>query len=106
MTLANNHFYDYVMEGMQVSLRLFEKEGIKYVGAGENLAEAQKTLFLERDKERVAIINCCEHEFSIATTNEGGCNPLNPIQQYYAIRDAREKADYVVVIVHGGHEHY
>lgn len=106
VTLANNHFYDYGMEGMQVSLRLFEKEGIEYVGAGKNLAEAQKTLFLERAKERVAIINCCEHEFSIATTNEGGCNPLNPIQQYYAIRDAREKADYVVVIVHGGHELY
>ena len=31
---------------------------------------------------------------------------LNPISQYYAIKQAREKADYVIVIVHGGHEHY
>ena len=54
----------------------------------------------------MAIINCCEHEFSIATETSGGSNPLNPIQQYYAIQEARAKADYVLVIVHGGHEHW
>ncbi len=31
-------------------------------------------------------------------------NPLKPILQYYAIKEAKEKADYVLVIVHGGHE--
>ena len=56
--------------------------------------------------ESIAIINCCEHEFSIATDSTAGANPLNPIQQYYTIREAHEKADYVLVIVHGGHEHY
>lgn len=54
----------------------------------------------------LAIINCCEHEFSIATDTSGGSNPLNPIQQYYAIKEASKKADYVLVIVHGGHEHW
>lgn len=51
-------------------------------------------------------MNCCEHEFSIATDTTAGANPLNPIQQYYNIQEARTKADYVLVIVHGGHEHY
>lgn len=51
-------------------------------------------------------MNCCEHEFSIATATTAGANPLNPIQQYYNIQEARTKADYVLVIVHGGHEHY
>ena len=31
---------------------------------------------------------------------------MNPVQQYYAIKEAKEKADYVLVIVHGGHEHW
>ena len=52
------------------------------------------------------MINCCEHEFSIATETSSGANPLNPIQQYYKIQEARKNADYVLVIVHGGHEHY
>ena len=54
----------------------------------------------------MAIINCCEHEFSIATAEHCGSNPLNPIQQYYAIHEAKKKGDYVLVIVHGGVEHY
>ena len=31
---------------------------------------------------------------------------MNPIQQYYAIKEARTKADYVLAIVYGGHEYY
>ena len=54
----------------------------------------------------MAIVNCAEHEFSIATPSSGGSNPLDPIEQYYAIQEARRRADYVVVIVHGGVEKY
>ena len=60
---------------------------------------------MEIDGKTLAIINRCEHEFSIATDETAGSNPLNPIQQYYAIKEAKTKADYVLVIVHGGHEH-
>ena len=37
---------------------------------------------------------------------QAGAYPLNPIQQYYQIIEASEKADYVIVIVHGGTELY
>ena len=63
-------------------------------------------LYKEIGDKKLAVINCCEHEFSIATETTAGSNPLNPISQYYAIKEAKEKADYVLVIVHGGHEHY
>lgn len=52
----------------------------------------------------MAVINCCEHEFSIANENSPGANPLNPIRQFYSITTARKKADFVLVVVHGGHE--
>ena len=52
----------------------------------------------------MAVINCCEHEFSVTTGDFPGANPLNPIRQFYKISEARKDADYVVVIVHGGHE--
>lgn len=106
VTLANNHFYDYGDDGVRQTLDACKKEGIDVVGGGMNMADASQTFYKEIKGIRVAIINCCEHEFSIATETSGGSNPLNPIQQYYAIQDAKMKADKVVVIVHGGYEGY
>lgn len=105
-TLANNHILD---QGEQCCLDTkneLEKAGVDTVGVGSNLSEAGNILYKEIDGETLAIINCCEHEFSIATETSAGANPLNPVRQYYAIQEAKKKADYVLVIVHGGHEHF
>ena len=104
VTLANNHFLDYGKEGIKNTLEACQKYVVDTVGGGMNLQEASKILYKEIDGKTLAIINCCEHEFSIATKDTAGSNPLNPILQYYAIQEAKEKADYVLVIVHGGHE--
>lgn len=106
VTLANNHFLDYGNEGVYNTLKACEKYGIGTVGGGMNLHEASKILYKKIEGYTLAIINCCEHEFSIATEEAAGSNPLNPIQQYYAIKEARTKADFVLVVVHGGHEQY
>ena len=84
VTLANNHFLDYGKEGVENTLKACEKYGIDTVGGGMNLLDASKILYKEIEGKTLAIINCCEHEFSIATENTAGSNPLNPIQQYYA----------------------
>lgn len=105
-TLANNHILDQGEECLLDTKNRIEAAGIKTVGAGANLSEASEILYIENVEQRVAVINCCENEFSIATNNSSGANPLNPIQQYYKIQEARQKADYVLVIVHGGHELY
>lgn len=106
VTLANNHFYDFGDEGVVNTIEVCKKYGIDTVGGGINIAEASKTFYKKIGNETLAVINCCEHEFSIATDKTGGSNPLNPIQQYYAIKEAKTKAKYVLVIVHGGHEHW
>lgn len=106
VTLANNHFYDFGEDGVANTLNACQEYGIDTVGGGLDLHEASKILYKEINEQTLAIINCCEHEFSIATDKTGGSNPLNPIHQYYAIKEAREKADFVLVIVHGGHEMY
>ena len=105
-TLANNHFYDYGEVGVADTLQACRDKDIKIIGGGRNLQEASLTAYFDICSKKLAIINCCEHEFSIATESTGGANPLNPILQYYAIKEARQQADYVFVIVHGGHEHY
>lgn len=104
-TLANNHILDQGCECCLSTRNLLERNGLRCVGVGENLSKASEILHLEKDGERLAVINCCEHEFSIATANTPGANPLNPIRQFYEIKKAKESADHVMVIVHGGHEH-
>lgn len=106
VTLANNHILDFGDGGISNTLELCKSVNISTVGAGNNLAEASNILYENVKGEVLAIINCCEHEFSVATESESGSNPLNPIQQYNAIQDARKTADVVIVIVHGGHEHF
>lgn len=106
VTLANNHFYDYGENGVIATINSVESFGISHCGGGKNIKEASRTLFVKIKDQWLAIINCCEHEFSIASEDRGGANPLNPISQYYAIQKAKERADYVIVIVHGGNEYY
>lgn len=104
VTMANNHILDYGTEGLNRSVECCKSQGLDIVGVGENLHDAEKILYLEKEGKRLAVINCCEHEFSIATETEAGANPLNPVRQFYAIQKANKNADYVLVIVHGGHE--
>ena len=106
VTLANNHFYDYGEKGVKDTLIACRERCIDYVGAGLNLTEASQTLYKEIHGKTFAIINCCEHEYSIAAENSGGSNPINPIQQYYAINEAKKQADHVIVICHGGIEFF
>lgn len=106
VTLANNHFFDFGVEGVKNTLEACKRNNLDTVGGGDNLQAASLILYKEIDGKTLAIINCCEHEFSIATENTAGSNPLNPIKQYYAIKEAHENADFVLVVVHGGHEHY
>lgn len=106
VTLANNHFRDFGDEGVLNTISELSAYGIDYVGGGANLKDAAAVLYKQIGKETLAIVNCCEHESSIATDGHCGSNPLNPIQQYYVIQEAKTKADYVIVIVHGGVEHY
>lgn len=103
-TLANNHISDYGEDAVNRTIKIFQDNGFDSVGAGKNLQEASKTLYKDIKGQKLAIINCCEHEFSIATKDKAGSNPLNPVQQYYDIKEAMGKSDYVLVIVHGGHE--
>lgn len=106
VTLANNHFRDFGDDGCISTIDELDHAGIDHVGGGKNLEEAQQTLYKIIGGVKVAIINICEHEFSIATNTTAGSSPLDPIDNYYQIRVARTHADYVIVIVHGGHEHY
>ena len=106
VTLANNHILDYGAEGIQDTLNMCEKNGIKTVGAGSSLTEARKPYNIKLNNKTIAIINIAENEFCTTSGNYYGANPLNVITNHYDIKEAKKSADYVIVISHGGREHY
>lgn len=106
VTLANNHFYDFGEQGVYRTIEACHDNGIDYVGGGKNIEEAEKVLYKRIGNETLAIINFCENEWSIASENSGGSAPLNLIRNVHKIQEAKNNADYVLVIVHGGTEQY
>jgi poly-gamma-glutamate synthesis protein (capsule biosynthesis protein) len=105
LTLANNHILDYGNRGLAETLATCRQNDIDATGAGLNLHEASRTYHKQVGKQRIAVINVCESEFSIATDGKGGANPIDVIDNTYDIKEARENSDIVLVIVHGGNEY-
>lgn len=106
VTLANNHMMDYGAEGLYSTILTCENNGIRCIGAGRNFIEASKICYFERKGKTIAFINCCENEWSTTVDANPGCNPLNEVNIYYQIQEAKANADFVILIIHGGHETY
>jgi|SRR5690554_1876380 len=106
VTLANNHILDYGIESINDTFDVLNNNSISNVGAGKNLTDAANPFVLEKEGVKIALVNFCENEWSIAETDSPGANPMDLIANAQQIKYARELADYVIVIVHGGHEYY
>lgn len=104
--LANNHVMDHGPQGLRTTIQTLEQEGIAHVGAGENLAAARKILVRQIGAVRIGVLAVAEHEFGIAERTEPGVNPLDIIDVVRNIRDHRDTFDFLIVLLHGGNEHY
>lgn len=106
ITLANNHILDYGEEGLISTIDKLTKIKIPYIGAGMNEDEAMKPYILNKNGINVGIYSCAEHEFSIVSNKHGGANPFNALETFDNIYNLKKTCDYVVVLYHGGSEHY
>ena len=106
VTLANNHMMDYGTDGLKSTINICNENNIDYIGAGYNITDAQKIKYFEIKNKKIAFINCCENEWSTTMGDYPGCNPLNEIDIYNQIKEAKIKSDYIILIIHGGHEMY
>ncbi len=106
VTLANNHILDQGEQGVVSTIKALEQAGIAYAGAGKSLLEAKRPHIVNLDGKRVGIYCCAEHEFSIATPYTVGANPFDPLESLDHIAELKQQTDYVIVLYHGGKEHY
>lgn len=105
-TLANNHILDQGQQGLTSTLKVLSSAGIDYAGAGENLKEAKKPYIVTINGIKIGIYCCTEHEFTIATAESAGANPFDPLESFDHVTKLKEVTDYVIVLYHGGKEHY
>lgn len=106
ITLANNHIKDYDIEGVLETINFCNINGFKTVGAGKNLEDAAKILYVDAPEAKIAFINIAENEWASAAEDTAGANGMNLIRDVKKINEAKKNSDYVFVIVHGGHEYY
>ncbi|NQU87162.1 MAG: CapA family protein [Mariniphaga sp.] len=106
VNLANNHIMDHGSQGLETTLETLKKNGIAYFGAGMDLFNARKIIIHKIKNKRIGFIGLAEHEFGIAERNKSGSNPLDVIDFVRNVNNHCSKFDYLIVLVHGGNEHY
>ncbi|MGH4140375.1 CapA family protein [Clostridium sp.] len=106
LTLANNHIFDQGKQGIKSTQCILNKNNIPFVGVGDNLYEASKPYIFQQTGFKIGVYTCAEHEFSIATENTYGANPFDYLESLDHIRNLKAECDYVIVLYHGGKEHY
>lgn len=105
-TLANNHIYDQGLNGLNTTIKLLKDKQIDYAGCGNNINDIKKFHIYQKDNIKIGIYCCAEHEFSIATEKSAGANPFDPLESFDDILELKSKTDFVIVLYHGGKEHY
>lgn len=104
--LANNHILDYGKKGLTDTIAACANQGRPTVGAGENLAQAQRPFIKKVDNLKVAIIALAEHEFNQSENDSAGSAPIDAIDNFRQIREAQKIADIVIITLHGGNEYF
>lgn len=106
LVLANNHILDQGVNGLYTTLKLLKDNDIDFIGAGKNLCDASKAFKLKKNGFKIGFYSCAEHEFTIASDDKPGANPFDPLESLDHIQELKKESDYVIVLYHGGKEHY
>lgn len=106
VTLANNHILDQGEYGLFSTQQLLKEYKIPSLGAGDNIAQAAEPYIIKKNGISIGVYACTEHEFTIATNKSAGANPFDPLESLDHIENLKSKCDYVIVLYHGGKEHY
>ncbi|GEM_PF-6713658 len=116
VSLANNHTFDYGMEGFLETLQLLRGVGIKYTGAGMNAQEALSPVvfdikgkqvgFLAFNNGDVLPVTQWHHDLWRAGPDKPGVVFHEDREQLFAaVKAARAQVDILIVSMHWGYEY-
>lgn len=103
--LANNHTMDYTEHGLLDTFERLDAAGVRYTGAGKNIAAAEDALILEIQGRRVGILSFSDvvPRYSWAEASRPGIASAKEVERVVdAVRRARPRADLLIVLFHWG----
>lgn len=104
--IANNHILDQGEKGLFSTMDALKENGISFFGAGKTPKDAKKPHIFTVGGKKIGVYACVEHEFSVVTEKTAGANPFDPLETPDEIAELKKSCDYVIVLYHGGKEHY
>lgn len=111
VSLANNHAYDYGETALMDTFTTLENANIPYVGAGRNIDEAKKPLYLIANGIKIAIVSATQIERNATpdtkeatATSAGVLRCMDPSALVEVIAEAKANSDFVVLYIHWGTE--
>lgn len=105
-SLANNHILDYGSEAVKETISDIKKCGLECFGAAENEEDSKKPYIKEVSGKKIGLLSFAEAEFNLARGNNPGANHFDPYTSFDDISELKKQCDYVIVLYHGGIEHY
>jgi poly-gamma-glutamate synthesis protein (capsule biosynthesis protein) len=107
LSTANNHAFDQGPKGLRETLDRLRTERLVAIGSGEDRAQAEALQIVERQGIKVAFLGFTDL-FNMdlnRRATEPWVRPLDLESALQAVREARSRADLVVVSVHWGNEY-
>ena len=108
VSLANNHSLDFGITALEDTFTSLSTRNILYAGAGKNIDEASKPVYINKNNIKVAIL-ASSHVIPVVEWNAGNnksglATTYDPSRILAEIRKARAQADIVLCYIHWGEE--
>ncbi|WP_256760067.1 CapA family protein [Cohnella sp. WQ 127256] len=108
LSLANNHTLDYGWEGLSDTMDALDDADLKHAGSGNDDREAFSPAYIESKGITVGFVSVTrvvpEVSWKADRNHPGVAEAYSPERAVAAIKEAKENADVVVVMVHWGVE--
>jgi len=99
VSLANNHSFDYGVDGLMATMRHCEEAGLVHAGTGRDLEEAREPAYLETTQGRVALVSVSSGNKSqewatlpkSTLPGRPGVNSLRPLMRFVIDERAGEE---------------
>lgn len=106
LSLANNHVFDYGSEAFSDTLRILNKNQIKFIGAGINEHQAKRPLILKIKGAKIAILaysSFFDSSTFVANREKPGIASIKSVKR--DITEIRKDVDFIIVSIHWGIEY-
>lgn len=104
--LANNHFGNQGLNGMRDTFKLLQENGIAFVGAGKNLAEARQPALIEKNGTTFSFLNYgYPEDLYVANSSTAGIANMDITEMEKDVALAKQKSEVVIVMMHAGIEY-